>query len=129
MSEPACSEVWDLPNRIQGWQTLGVWLTGAVGTVFVWHQNRILNRQNKIIKNQEPLNALLMRREEEREKQEKAMERLTLIDQGVYQADAHVDAALKEIADLGLNLQHAQAQYVAQIRSDGNARDTELRIT
>ena len=55
---------WGHTDWIQFMEALGTWLLGLLGAYFVFHQNKILKRQNEIMVSQQGFNEALLEREQ-----------------------------------------------------------------
>lgn len=78
-------------------QALGTWVIGGAGFYFISEQNKILNRQNEVMRNQAELNQLLIGREAiERDKEDTAdtLEKIHLGGYTETQIDEQIDRLL-----------------------------------
>lgn len=95
MSDPSIDpSVWYHADYIQLSQSVGLWITGGLGALFVWRQNSILHQQTEIMKNQKELNELLIHQEKERQD-----DRIKEWCKNVFRAAGNAGGALQIVAN------------------------------
>jgi hypothetical protein len=125
-------------DQIQLWQTIGTWVLGALGAWFVFRQNKILERQNKLMSNQFEFNQFMMKREADKASDEDTTNTLLRVALGSLPREEEDDRELERLRAKGLSWQElrkrvfdiftplGQAQLTAALERMDKAQKRDL---